>query len=227
MKRFLIGLSVLIALCSCEVVNPHDAPTMNKNNISEFCDNVFSYEINERIKSFHQLYYIGKFIEAGPEEQVSAKYDEIRTNLRKGTGSYSFNSMSITYSKELPFTVGSVWTVNHNYRRKETITMRSENEWKLESSDGVTILITVISADDAGMKLNVQVKGEWTEESSYRAKYRSEDIDVEIINKNPIALDTCYYSGLLEFDFYKKNSKIMHCDMTLRAGTTSIYDIYE
>ena len=107
------------------------------------------------------------------------------------------------------------------------MTMRSENEWKIEVWEDMTMLLTLLSADDAGMKLNIQVQGEWTEESSYKAKYKSESIDIEITNKNPIDLGTSLYSGLIEFDFYEKNSKILECDMTLRPGATSIFTIYE
>ena len=226
MKKFLFGLSALMILGSCEVVEPYDAPTLNRANISAFCDGVFDEVIHEGIKSFHQVYYIGKFIEADPQEQVSAKYDAIRTTLRKGAESYSYDSMNISFSKESPFTVGSRWTIDHNYRRKETITMRSENEWKFDGSNGLTMLITVVSADDAGMKLDVQVQGQWTEESSYTARYRSDEIAVEIINKNPISLGTSSCSGLLEFEFFDKSTKLLQCDMTLRAGATSLYDIY-
>jgi hypothetical protein len=227
MKKFILGLSVLFALGACEVVHPHDAPTLNKQNISEFCDGVFKDIIHAGIVSFYDVYYVGRFIEASPEEQVSSKYDEIRTRLRKSTSSYTYKDKIITFSKESPFTVGSIWTVSPNYRRKETITMRSENEWKLESWNDMTMIITLLSADDTGMKLNVEIRGEWTEESSYSAEYISDGIDIEIVNKNPIAMGTSHYSGPLEFYFYKNSSMILQCNMTLRSGAPSIYDIHE
>ena len=229
MKKCIFGFLTFITLSSCVVVEPHDAPTLNNNNISTFCSEVFKEKIQESVQSFHEMYYISKFIEASPEEKVSTKYDKIRTTLRESNvyNSYTYNSKSITYSKETPFTVGSIWTVKHNYRRQETMTMRSENEWKIEVWEDMTMLLTLLSADDAGMKLNIQVQGEWTEESSYKAKYKSESIDIEITNKNPIDLGTSLYSGLIEFDFYEKNSKILECDMTLRPGATSIFTIYE
>lgn len=227
MKKFILGLSALFALGGCEVVDPHDAPTLNKQNISEFCDEVFEDIIHAGVVSFYDVYYVGRFIEASPEEQVSSQYDEIRTRLRKSTSSYTYNDKTISFSKESPFTVGSIWTANENYRRKTTMTMRSENEWKLENWNGMAMIITLLSADDTGMKLNVEIRGEWTEESSYSAEYISESIDIEITNKNPIDLGTSLYAGLIEFDFYEKNAKILECDMTLRPGATSIFTIYE
>lgn len=230
MKKLIFALSALITFVSCEVENPYDAPTMNKTNISTFCERVFKDNIQGSIESFCTIYYISRFLEASPEEKVSAKYDDIRTTLRKNSDSYSFGNMSITFSHDSPFTVGSRWSVKHGYRRKESMTMRSENEWKIENEDGTssaaTIIVTVLSADDSGMKLNVQVKGEWEEKSSYSSKYSSSSIDVEIVNKTPIGISTSSYAGVMEFDFYEKHSIILQCDMTLRAGATSLYDIH-
>lgn len=230
MKRYLLVLSAVIALSACEVIEPQDAPTMNKKNVSVFCENVFTDNVKAAVESFCKVYYVSRFLVASPEEKVSSKYDDIRTRLVKNTDSYSFGDMGINFSQNSPFIIGGVWTVKHNYRHKDIMTMRSENEWKIhkmnEGSTVATILITVLSADDSGMKLNAKVKGSWEEESSYSADYSSESIDVEIVNKTPIAISTSSYSGMIGFDFYENDAMILECDMTLRPGTTSVYDVH-
>ena len=90
----------------------------------------------------------------------------------------------------------------------------------------LTDRISFLKGMAAGMKLNMELKGKWTEESSYTARFKSESIDAEIINKTPIALGDSYYSGVISYDFYEKQSKIMDCDMTLRPGSTPVYNIH-
>lgn len=229
MKKFILVLSALVALSSCKVVEPHDSPTMNKTNISKFCEYAFKDLAKASVESFHTMYYISKFIEASPEEKVSSKYDQIRTTLRDSgkDNTYSYKSDNISFSKEMPFTVGSTWTYTHSYRRQEKFTMLSEDTWRITSWHEKTILLTLLSADDNTMTLNLDFDGTWEEESSYTADLESESIDVEITNKSPIAFGTGLYGGIVHFDFFEKKTRIMQCDMTLRPGETTIYEIYK
>lgn len=229
MKKFILGLSAAIVLSSCVVSEPYETQTLNKTNISKFCEYSFKDMVQESIKSFHQLYYISKFIEASPQEKIDHKYDEIRTTLRESDtyNSFFYNSKTIKFSEQTPFTVGSTWTYNHNYRKTEKFTMLSEYSWKIKSWHDKEIVVTLLSADDEGMKLDVEFYGTWVEESCYTAELQSESIEVELTNKNPIALGTSKYGGIVHFDFLEKNKCILQCDMTLRPGTTSTFDIYE
>ena len=227
MKRFIIIVLASFAMASCVVSDPYASNKLNQSNIGTYCSEVFEQDVHENVKCFYDAYYIAKFLEAGAEEQVSTKYDNIRTSLRWNSGNYSFGDMTVNLNKDDPFKVGGIWNVKLNYNRVITITMRSETEWKIEAEeDDTTILLTLHSADDAGMKMNIQVRGRWTEESSYNAEFKSEDIDVEIVNKTPIAIDKIYYGGTISFDFYEDLTRILVYDMTLRAGTTSIYTVY-
>ena len=229
MKKFILGLSAAIALSSCVVSEPIDAPTQTTTNISKFCEYSFKDMVQESVKSFHQLYYISKFIEASPQEKIDPKYDEIRTTLRESDtyNTFSYNSRTIKFSEKTPFTVGCIWTYNHNYSKTETFTMLSENSWKIKSWHDKEIVVTLLSADDEGMKLNLEFDGTWVEKSSYTAELQGESIEVELTNKNPIALGTSKYGGIVHFDFFKNKKRILQCDMTLRPGTTSTFDIYE
>jgi hypothetical protein len=229
MKKFILGLSAAIVLSSCVVSEPYETQTLNKTNISKFCEYSFKDMVQESIRSFHELYYISRFVEASPQEKISSKYDAIRTTLRESDtyNSFSYNSKTIKFSGKTPFSVGSTWTYNHNYHRTEKFTMLSENSWKIKSWHDKEIVVTLLSADDEGMKLDVEFYGTWVEESSYSAELQSESIDVEITNKNPIALGTSKYEGVVHFDFFEKNRCILQCDMTLRPGAPSIYDIHQ
>lgn len=229
MKKFILGLSAAIVLSSCVVSEPYETQTLNKTNISKFCEYSFKDMVQESIKSFHELYYISKFIEASPQEKIDHKYDEIRTTLRESDtyNSFFYNSKTIKFSEQTPFTVGSTWTYNHNYSKTEKFTMLSENSWKIKSWHDKEIVVTLLSADDEGMKLDVEFYGTWVEESCYTAELQSESIEVELTNKNPIALSTSKYGGIVHFDFLEKNKCILQCDMTLRPGTTPTFDIYE
>ena len=93
-------------------------------------------------------------------------------------------------------------------------------------ADIIHTVVPLLSADDAGMKLNMELRGKWTEESSYSARFKSESVGAEIINKTPIAIGDSYYGGVISYDFYEKQSKIMCCDMTLRPGSTPVYSIH-
>ena len=227
MKKMILGILLSVGLTSCVVSDPYEPNPLNNSNISEYCYRVFEQDVKANVECFYKIYYVARFLQASAEEQVSAKYDNIRTGLRGDGNSYSFDSMNIAFTKDDPFTVGGIWKVKKNYSRGITITMTSENEWKIDAeTDEVTILLTLLSADDAGMKLNMELKGKWTEESSYSARFRSESVGAEMINKTPIALGESFYSGVISYDFYDKQSKIMDCDMTLRPGSTPIYSIH-
>lgn len=227
MKKMISGILLSVGLVSCVVSDPYEPNPLNNSNISEYCYRVFEQDVKANVECFYKVYYVARFLQASAEEQVSAKYDNIRTGLRQYGDSYSFDSMDITFTKDDPFTVGGIWKVKKNYSRGITITMTSENEWKIDAeTDDVTILLTLLSADDAGMKLNMELKGKWTEESSYSARFRSESVGAEVINKTPIALGDSYYGGVISYDFYEKQSKIMDCDMTLRPGSTPVYNIH-
>lgn len=227
MKKMISGILLSVGLVSCVVSDPYEPNPLNNSNITEYCHRVFEQDVKANVECFYKVYYVARFLQASAEEQVSAKYDNIRTGLRQYGDSYSFDSMDITFAKDDPFTVGGIWKVKKNYSRGITITMTSENEWKIDAeTDDVTILLTLLSADDAGMKLNMELRGKWTEESSYSARFKSESVGAEITNKTPIALGESYYSGVISYDFYEKQSKIMDCDMTLRPGSTPVYNIH-
>ena len=227
MKKMISGILLSVGLVSCVVSDPYEPNQLNNSNIAEYCHRVFEQDVKANVECFYKVYYVARFLQASAEEQVSAKYDNIRTGLRQYGDSYSFDSMDITFTKDDPFTVGGIWKVKKNYSRGITITMTSENEWKIDAeTDDVTILLTLLSADDAGMKLNMELRGKWTEESSYSARFKSESVGAEIINKTPIAIGDSYYGGVISYDFYEKQSKIMCCDMTLRPGSTPVYSIH-
>lgn len=227
MKKMISGILLSVGLVSCVVSDPYEPNPLNNSNITEYCHRVFEQDVKANVECFYKVYYVARFLQASAEEQVSAKYDNIRTGLRQYGDSYSFDSMDITFTKDDPFIVGGIWKVKKNYSRGITITMTSENEWKIDAeTDDVTILLTLLSADDAGMKLNMELRGKWTEESSYSARFKSESVGAEITNKTPIALGESYYSGVISYDFYEKESKIMDCDMTLRPGSTPVYNIH-
>ena len=227
MKKMISVILLSVGLVSCVVSDPYEPNPLNNSNIAEYCHRVFEQDVKANVECFYNVYYVARFLQASAEEQVSAKYDNIRTGLRQYGDSYSFDSMDITFTKDDPFTVGGIWKVKKNYSRGITITMTSENEWKIDAeTDDVTILLTLLSADDAGMKLNMELRGKWTEESSYSVRFKSESVGAEIINKTPIAIGESYYGGVISYDFYEKQSKIMCCDMTLRPGSTPVYSIH-
>ena len=227
MKRWLILLLLSVTLTSCVISDPYDAKKLNANNISAYCSGVFEQDVQDNIKYFYNTWYVARFLKASDEEKVSSKYDNIRTTLRQNGGNYTFDSLTITFSMNDPFTVGSTWGIKQSYRRELIVTMRSETEWKIESeTDDVVILLTLISADDTGMKMNVQVRGKWTEESDYSADFESESIDAEIVNKNPIAIDKIYYSGKMMFDFFEGDDEIMKCEMILSTDFLSVFSAW-
>ena len=216
-----------VVLTSCMISNPYEAKKLNASNISEYCTGVFEQGVQENLECFYNAWYIARFVESSDEDKVSAKYDNIRTTLRQNGGYYTFDSMTVVFSMGSPFTVGSTWTIQETYKRKMIVTMRSETEWKIVSeTDDVVILLTLISADDAGMKMNVQVRGKWTEESDYSADFESEGIDVEIVNKNPIAIDKIYYSGKMMFDFFEGDDEIMKCEMIVSTDFLSVFSTW-
>lgn len=219
MKKIVLAMMLSMALTSCVVSDPYEPDPLNDRNISEFCDGVFENDVKANVECFYHIYYAARFLQADAAQKVSVKYDNIRTGLRRYGDSYAFASMDFSFSKEDPFTVGSMCKVRKNYSRHITITMTSENEWKIDAeTDDATILLTLISADDTGMKMNLRVRGKWTEESSYSAKFESGSLDVEIVNKTPIAIDKSYYSGVISFDFFDNQTLILERDMTLRAS---------
>ncbi len=216
MRNLILGILFSLGLASCVVSDPYEPNPLNNRNLKDYCTEIFEQDVKENIECFYNLYYAAKFLQACAEEQVSAKYDNIRTGLKKHGSSYSFDSMGFTFSKEDPFIIGSVWKADKQYGHSVKITMNSETEWRIVSeADNTTILLTLLSADDAGMKMNIHVKGKWTEESSYTATFEGENIEVELVNEMPIALKNSCYDGLLSFVFFKRTTRILECDMTL------------
>ena len=211
MKRVIIAIMSLACMVSCVVSSPIDEKPMNETNINKFCNDLMEKDIQQNLIHFYNAYYISKFYQLDPEEQVADKYNILRTSVKRNVDySYLYKNVTYAFNNSHPFTEGSTCEVRTNWwsENDAVIKMLSNMEWEIASSAGAEIHVLLISANDEEMTMQISVEGKRTEKSQFSAKYSAENMMVRITHKNPIVIDKIAYEGVLKVDFYENTTLI-------------------
>ena len=218
-------MTVAFATASCRVVDGDVTNPTTDERIAEFCDDVFEDKVAEALPYFYNAYYIARFIQGDAALKVSPEYDHIRTGLTSENGRYSYRYCPYDFKGMDFFAEKGICEITSGRWYTLTITNVSENHWEMTVNYNTVFDLFLLEDDENGISLNMSVVGRISEESSFSAGFRIEDMTVDISHDHIGEIAAKTYYGDMTVNFYDGTTPLKTCTMTYKPGEYVRYEI--